>query len=165
MLYLCIQNLKFIEMGKVTIVKNYRNIETLRTLELEEVIRSIQSCDYREEVDAVRYIMLVTELKRQEDGSVDGANNFTNKIPRVCFASEIENRNRQRVRKGYNGLVLLEVNNLSSYEEAVAVRQGASLMPQTLLAFVGASGLSVKIVCRGEMLASRRTKRISSAST
>ena len=139
-------------MGKVTIVKNYRNIETLRTLELEEVIRSIQSCDYREEVDAVRYIMLVTELKRQEDGSVDGANNFTNKIPRVCFASEIENRNRQRVRKGYNGLVLLEVNNLSSYEEAVAVRQGASLMPQTLLAFVGASGLSVKIVCRGEML-------------
>ena len=44
------------------------------------------------------------------------------------------------------------MNNLSSYEEAVAVRRGAALMPQTLMAFVGASGLSVKIVCRGALL-------------
>ena len=52
--------------------------------------------------------------------------------------------------RGYTGLVLLEVNNLQSYEEAAAIRTGASLMPQTLLAFVGASGRSVKIVVRGE---------------
>ena len=36
-----------------------------------------------------------------------GANNFTDKVPRVCFASEMENRNRQRVRKAYTGMVLL----------------------------------------------------------
>ena len=53
--------------------------------------------------------------------------------------------------KAYNGLVLLEVNNLGSFDEAEAVRKSASLIPQTMLAFVGSSGLSVKIVCRGEL--------------
>ena len=138
-------------MIKITIVKNYRNTETLRVLELSEVVRSIQSCEFAKEVRDVRDISLVVDLSRQEDGSVDGAQNYTNRLPRVCFASELENRNRQRIRKGYTGLALLEVNNLTSYEEAVAIRQGAAMMPQTLLAFVGASGRSVKIVCRGEL--------------
>ena len=138
-------------MTKVTIVKNYRNAETLKVFELSEVICMIQKCEYAEAIDAVRGISLHTQLKRLEDGSVDGANNFTDKVPRICFASEMENRNHQRVRKSYPGLVLLEVNNLTSFDEAKAIRQGAALMPQTLLAFVGASGRSVKIVCRGEL--------------
>ena len=138
-------------MTNITIVKNYRYGETLKVFELSEVIRMIQECEYAEAIDPVRGISLHTELKRQEDGSVDGANNFTDKVPRICFASEMENRNHQRVRKSYTGLVLLEVNNLTSFDEAKAIRQGAAMMPQTLLAFVGASGRSVKIVCRGEL--------------
>jgi hypothetical protein len=138
-------------MNNITIVKNYRNAETLRGVELSEVVRMIQGCEFRNEVLQVSSISLYTELKRQDDGSVDGANNYTDKLPRVCFASELENRNHQRIRKSYTGMVLLEVNNLVSYDESVAIRQGAALMPQTLLAFVGASGRSVKIVCRGEL--------------
>ena len=112
-------------MTKITIVKNYRNAETLKVLELSEAVRIIQQGEY--------------------------AKAFTDKVPRICFASEMENRNHQRIRKQYTGIVLLEVNNLTSYDEAVAIRQGAALMPQTLLAFVGASGRSVKIGCRGEL--------------
>ena len=150
--YLCKQKLTKTEKMNVTIVKNYRNTETLRVLELSEVVRKIQSCELQKEVDLLRDILLYTELSRQDDGSVTGAANITERIPRVCFATEMENKNHQRVHKGYTGLVLLEVNNLTDYDEAVAVRQGAALMPHTLLAFVGASGRSVKIVCRGEML-------------
>ena len=138
-------------MKKITIVKNYRNAETLRGVELVEAVDMIRNSTFRNEVRMVRGISLYAELTRNEDGSVSGANNYTDKLPRVCFASELENRNRQRIRKSYNGLVLLEVNNLVSYDEAVAIRQGAALMPQTLLAFVGASGKSVKMVCRGEL--------------
>ncbi len=138
-------------MTKITILKHYRNKETLKPLDLEEIVRSIQLCEYQQEVENLQYLLLTTRLTRLEDGSAHGADNYTSKIPRVCFASEMENRNRQRVRRAYNGLVLLEVNNLQSHDEAVAVRQGAALLPQTLLAFVGASGLSVKIVCRGEL--------------
>jgi len=138
-------------MTKVTIVKNYRNMETLRVVDLSEIVRLIQSCEYHDAVMDVMGISLYTELKRQDDGSVWGANNFTDKVPRVCFASVMENRNRKRVRKAYTGLVLLEVNNLTNHDEAVSIRQGAAMMPQTLLAFVGASGRSVKMVCRGEL--------------
>jgi len=46
----------------------------------------------------------------------------------------------------YNGYVLLEVNGLESQSEAEAVRREAAALPQTLLAFVGLSGRSVKIV-------------------
>ena len=138
-------------MSKVTIVKKYRNTETLRPLELEEVVNNIQSGEYAKEVQVVRSITNYYELSRQSDGSVVGASKYTNQLPRVCFASELENHKKQRMNKAYTGLVLLEVNNLTSYDEAVAIRKGAGLMPQTLLAFVGASGLSVKIVCRGEL--------------
>ena len=60
-------------MIKITIVKNYRNTETLRVLELSEVVRSIQSCEFAKEVRDVRGISLVVDLSRQDDGSVDGA--------------------------------------------------------------------------------------------
>jgi hypothetical protein len=56
-----------------------------------------------------------------------------------------------RLIKSYSGLVLLEVNNLPGLEEAEAVRRGAAEMPQTLIAFTGADGMSVKIVCCGEL--------------
>ena len=86
-------------MARVTIVKNYRNMETLKGIELTEIVRLIQSCEYDEAVMNVMGISLYTELKRQDDGSM----------------------------------------------------WGATMMPQTLLAFIGASGRSVKIVCRGEL--------------
>ena len=37
-------------MARVTIVKNYRNMETLKGIELTEIVRLIQSCEYDEAV-------------------------------------------------------------------------------------------------------------------
>ena len=138
-------------MTKVTIFKKYRKTYTLRQLELSEVIRSIQSGEYQQDVNALRELSYITDLSHQDDERMADQSANPIRLPRVCFASVMENWKRQRISKGYTGLVLLEVNNLASYDEAVAVRQGAGLMPQTLLAFVGASGRSVKIVCRGEL--------------
>lgn len=138
-------------MAKVTILKNYRNTETLRQLELSDVVRSIQTCQYHQEVETLRDRSFIAELSHQDDETIADTSAIAIKVPRVCFATEMENRKGQRIDKGYTGMVLLEVNNLASYDEAVAVRQGAGLMPQTLLAFVGVSGLSVKIVCQGEL--------------
>ena len=139
-------------MQKVTMVKSGRKSETLRLVEMGMLVDIILQQEYMNEVNEVRRLYPVLNLHREEDGSLSGAANFTDKIPRVCFASQLENRNHQRLRKSYTGLVLLEVNNLTSYEEADAIRKGCSQMPHTLLAFVGLSGRSVKIVCRGESL-------------
>ena len=153
--YLCKNKvLKNNTMAKITVVKNYRNRQTLKVLELKKVVNDIQQGTYLKEVNEVRSITLYTDLLNTDDGSMEAAHNLTDQVPRLCFASMIENRNHQRINRGYTGLVLLEVNNLSSYDEAVAVRSGAALMPQTLLAFVGLSGRCVKIVCKGELLSS-----------
>ncbi|MBR1389625.1 MAG: hypothetical protein IJ569_08405 [Prevotella sp.] len=139
-------------MAKITIIKNYRHTETFRQQELSEVVNSIQGCQYQQEVDSLRNMSFINGLAHHDDESIVSVSANPIKVPRVCFATEMEKRGGQPVSKSYTGLALLEVNNLASYEEAVAVRQGAGLMPQTLLAFVGASGLSVKIVVRGELL-------------
>jgi len=141
LLYLCGCILKMkLDMTKVTLIKPYRRGETLRQLELSEVMELIRGDEYRKMVDEMRAAYpLMNEY-------------YAQRLPRICFAQVLENRKGQRVCRGYTGLVLLEVNNLTGYEEAAAVRSGAGEMPQTLLAFVGAGGRSVKIVCRGELL-------------
>ena len=135
---------------KITILKNHRGKETMRTMELGQLAEMISACEYQKEVDELRQIYPILELRREDDGRLTGAENYTERIPRVCFASVLENSKGVRVNKGYTKLVLLEVHNLTGLEEAEAIRNGAALMPQTLLAFVGASGRSVKMVCMGE---------------
>ena len=145
-------------MTRITLIKPYRQTETLRVLELTDIVEMICGNEYRQVVDELRRLYPIFDLTRQPDGSISGADMTISKLPRICFATEMENRNHQRVTLGYTGLVLLEVNNLTGYDEADAIRKGASEVPQTLMAFVGASGRSVKIVCRGELFPSDRDK-------
>ena len=146
-------------MTKITLFKDAQNTERLRLIEVPQLAETIKTLAYEKEVNELRSVYPMLQMKHKDDGSLKGGDNFTKKIPRVCFASMLENRNRQRVNKGYTGLVLLEVDNLRGYEEAAAVRTGASLMPQTLLAYVGMSGRSVKIVCRGSLAEGSRQKK------
>jgi phage gp37-like protein len=48
----------------------------------------------------------------------------------------------------YNGVVMLQVNNLSGPMEADEVKERVKEFPQTYLAFTGSSGKSVKIWVR-----------------
>ena len=134
----------------ITIIKNYRNKETLRLAALQEVADNIRTSTYDKEVEKLRYVYPLAKINKHEDGTLMTWYEQTKNLPRLCFALEMENRRGKRVAKSYTGLVLLEVDNLTSNDEAKAIRQGAAEMPQTLMAFVGADGRSVKIVCRGE---------------
>ena len=138
---------------RITLIKSYRNKETLRLLELQEVAELISQGEYDAEVSTFRRDLPTMQYARvSNNGTLEGYENWPKDLPRICFALEQENRNHELITRGYTGLVLLEVNNLTGYDEAEAVRRGAAEMPQTLMAFVGADGLSVKIVCRGELL-------------
>ena len=137
---------------KITIIKSYRNKETLRVVDLQALADIICNGEYQEQVSEFRRVYpLMTYADKRNDGTLDGYANWPKDLPRICFALEQENRNGERQTKGYNGLVLLEVNNLTGQDEAEAVRRGAAEMPQTLMAFVGAEGQSVKIICQGEL--------------
>ncbi len=138
--------------ARTTLIKNYRNKETLRLVELQEVADFIRNGAFKEQVSEFRSVFpLMTFADRNDEGTLTGYVNWPKNLPRICFALEQEHRNGERITRGYTGLVLLEVNNLASQDEADAVRKGAAEMPQTLMAFVGADGQSVKIVCQGEL--------------
>jgi hypothetical protein len=139
---------------KVTIMRHYHGKQTMRLMGIDEVVETIRSCKYKKEVANFRRVYPLVKSQRGEDGTIAHFDPATKALPRVCFALEMLTRGENRLVRSYSGLVLLEVNNLRGQDEAAAVRHGAAEMPQTLAAFVGADGQSVKIVCRGELFPS-----------
>ncbi len=136
---------------KITQIKLYRKQETVTRCELQDIAQLIKDGPQQKEVRSVREVYHLMNPRRLEDGRM-----VTNvvepiKLPRICFAAEYEKRNGKLKMLKYNGLVVLEVNGLQGYEQAVAIRNKVRRMPQTVLCFLGGSGKSVKIVCRGEL--------------
>ena len=144
--------------SRITLIKSYRNKETLRLMEVQELADMIRSEEYSLAVSEFRREWpTMVDSTQDVYGKFEGYSNWPKDLPCICFALEQENRKGERKTLGYTGLVLLEVNNLTGQDEAAAVRRGAGEMPQTLMAFVGADGQSVKIVCQGELLEAVQT--------
>ena len=136
---------------KVTILRISRKKEVINREELTNVAMFIREGSVAEEVKRIRQVYHLMRTERQEDGQVLTDFSLDISLPRICFAAEYANKNHERKMVNYNGLVVLELNGLDSYEQAVTLRNQASKMPETLMAFLGGSGKSVKIVCRGEL--------------
>ena len=136
---------------KITLLKQGKDKEPINRLEMDEVARLIKDGAVSKEVYNLRLWYHLMKPERLEDGRVKTDFNGGICLPRICFAAEYVNRNQERKMVGYNGLVVLELNGLKSYEQAVALKNQAANMPETLMAFLGGSGMSVKIVCRGEL--------------
>ena len=137
---------------KITLLKISRKKEVINRLDLREVADLIRQNPEKDQVFNVRLNYQFLKPQRLNDGRiiVDEQKHTVN-LPRILFAAECVNY--KEIQKGlkYNGLVIVEVNGLKTYEEAVTIRNQAARMDETVMAFLGASGMSVKIVCRGEM--------------
>ena len=136
---------------KVTLVKFAKKKEVINRLDLETLVEMIRSNPERQRVFDVRLNYRFWKPERQEDGQITIDGVHTVSLPRVCFGADFDRYKGQARMQAYNGLVVIEVNDLKTYDEAVAIRNPASRMDETLIAFLGASGMSVKIVCRGEL--------------
>ena len=150
---------------KISLIKFYRKQETVTRQELPDVVQWIQDGPQQKEVRRIRQVYHLMNPQRLEDGRVMTQVVDAIKLPRVCFAAEYEKRNGKLRMLKYNGLVVLEVNDLQSYEQAVAVKNKVRRMPQTVLCFLGGSGKSVKIVCRGELFADSPSPAASKSTT
>ena len=139
-------------MKRITMIKKQGSKETLRLMTIEELAEQIRQGAFAEQVQRLRTYYPLLQTERNADGELEGQEEYTKSLPRLLFALEQENRQGQRTTLLYTGLVLLEVNNLTGREEAEAIRQGAAEMPHTLMAFVGADGQSVKIICKASPL-------------
>ena len=94
------------------------------------------------------YISLLRERIPSLQGS-EGRFIHLDKIPRIYPVAEFRRTKDDGWKfKRYNGIVLVEVNQLSGLAEAEYVKSKAALLPQTFAALVGSSGRSVKIWVR-----------------
>ena len=137
---------------KVSYLKLSRKKEVIKRLELSELAEMIRKSPEERKVFNLRLNYQFYKPKRMPDGQITLDDQMhTVNLPRILFAAECVNY--KEIQKGlkYNGLVVVEANGLKTYEEAVNIRNQAARMDETVLAFLGASGMSVKIVCRGEM--------------
>ena len=143
---------------QVTILKNTRNVVSLRAVSLDDVAASIRTGEYRTAAQELRQYCALPSIRRIEESGGDPETPVARNVPRICFSALMKKQKEERTVQAYTGLVLLEVENLSDYDEARAVMSNARLMPQTLMAFIGVSGRSVKIVCRGALANGKQPK-------
>ena len=88
--------------ARTTLIKNYRNKETLRLVELQEVADFIRNGAFKEQVSEFRSVFpLMTFADRNDEGTLTGYVNWPKNLPRICFALEQEHRNGERITRGY----------------------------------------------------------------
>ena len=137
---------------KVSFLKLSRKKEVIKRLELSDLAEMIRENPEKDRVFNLRLNYQFYKPKRMPDGQItlDDQQHTVN-LPRILFAAECINY--KEIQKGlkYNGLVVVEVNGLKTYEEAASIRNQTARLDETMMAFLGASGMSVKIVCRGEL--------------
>lgn len=134
---------------KVSVFKNFLNGERIAVCSVDDVVQIIRRGDYVAAISDYRCAappMLAANI----NGDIvnKGVRMADNRIPRLCFAAEYRRMNGSRQLLRRNALVLLEIDGLADYATAVNMRNAAARQPYTLMAFIGANGRSVEIVCR-----------------
>ena len=135
----------------ITLLKKSGTKEVINHLTLDGLVAAIKEGEVQTAVKKFREVYHLMKVDRLDDGQVTTNWEGGVRMPRICFAADYQKKKEQWLMKHYNGLVVLEVNNLPTYEKAVEIRGLAKKLPETLMCFLGASGRSVKIVCRGEL--------------
>ena len=106
---------------KVTIIKKKGKNETITRHPVEDIALFIQKGWRQHTVTELREMYNLILKERQPDGQI-----LTNwaggiKLERLCFAQEFDKFKGEHRVLGYNGLIVIEVNNLPTYEKAVEV--------------------------------------------
>lgn len=130
----------------ITKIRYASKTSTYRGISTEEFMSELCSGETKYVVENYRKDYIVDRARgiaKQELWAFTGRS-----IPKFCFAAEWKKQQQMTVMKTFNGMVLLEVNNLRSAEDAETLRSEVARIPYTYIAFVGLSGFSVKFVCR-----------------
>lgn len=123
---------------QITYYRHKKGVLRMHSRDMEYIVGLLKNGKDAEGILSVRRKLNMAFLARTTD--------LSGKLPVLAFGSTFKKSGDGIRLRRYNGYVLLEVNGLGSQSEAEAVRREAAALPQTLLAFVGLSGRSVKIV-------------------
>ena len=135
----------------VTLLKRNGKKEVINRVEMAAMANAIKTGVIENVVRKTREVYHLMNPHRLADGQISTQWEGGIRLPRICFAADYRKQKGEWQMITYNGLMVLEVNDLSNYEKAVEIRELAKKLPETMLCFLGGSGRSVKIVCRGEL--------------
>lgn len=131
-----------------TLVKQERSERTYSLVSEEELMQLLRQQTYRVILNDVRRVATV---EASEGSTLSPGNLCFKHLPVIRFSALWKKQKGNLVMKEANPFVLLEITNLASVEEAEELRKKAARIPYTYIAFVGATGRSVEIVCRFAM--------------
>lgn len=123
---------------KVTQYRYKKDALLLYSRDLESLVSTLKAESTLKQIAVIRDSFRAS-LPGRQDGRIKS-------LPALVFGVTCCKREGQIQMNRYNGCILLEMNGLNDVADAENVRREAAGMPQTLLAFVGISGRSVKIV-------------------
>lgn len=125
---------------RITQIRDDGRVNTLRTLKIEQLV---------EQMKVETKAQLVSGMREALPYIFPGdKNDYVQKVPKLLPAAAFVRKNGVMTMDEYNGVVMLQVNNLSGPMEADEVKERVKEFPQTYLAFTGSSGKSVKIWVR-----------------
>ena len=136
---------------RINILQKTKNQMVTRITTLENVAEKIRDGKFSAAVANLRIWLPILKRKEYAEHDIDSFDVIKG-LPKVCFASRLDLPQKDDGGEWYNGLILIETEHLDDPDTAIIIRKEAAKMPQTLMTFVGASGTSVKIVCRAELI-------------
>lgn len=125
---------------KITLLHQQKKALTMRSLSIELLSEALKEEKKEKKVSHFR-ALLAASLPGSKVAAAE-------KLPVIIFGGNYRRIDEKPTLHAYNGYVLLEVNQLTTPSEAIHIKKQAARMPQTLLAFIGSSGHSVKIIVR-----------------
>ena len=114
----------------VTLHKKEGKKEVINRVELADMANAIKTGVIQKSVKYTREIYHLMNPHRLADGQISTQWEGGVKLPRICFAADYVNRKGEQKMMGYNGLVVLEINDLQTYEKAVEIRELAKKLPK-----------------------------------
>lgn len=131
---------KTLKSMRITQERDDGKVHTLRTLKIEQLL---------EQMKVETKARLVSGMREVLPYILPGdKNDYVQKVPKLIPAAAFVRKSGMMVMDEYNGLVMLQVNNLSGPMEADEVKERVKELPQTYLAFNGSSDKTVKIWVR-----------------
>ena len=107
---------------KISLIKTKGQKEVITRYSLEQTAYAIQSGWRKHNVTYLREVYHLMNKERQPDGQIQTNWEGGIKLERVCFAQDFDQLKGERRILGYNGLVVVEVNGLPTYERFAAIR-------------------------------------------
>ena len=106
---------------KISLLKLSRKKEVIKRLELMELAEMIRENPEKSQVFNLRLNYQFYQPQRMSDGQIvlDSQQHTVN-LPRILFAAECVNYKEMQKGLKYNGLVVVEVNGLKTYEDSIS---------------------------------------------